>query len=55
VMSYTDLVEARAKRAAKEQAAAGKGQLDRQCRSAVPEGGVLESTNTQVAPVARMI
>ena len=33
VMSYEDIEEARAKRAAKEQATAGKGKRGRKCKS----------------------
>ena len=38
-MSYEDLSEARAKRAAKEKATASKGKRDRKCKSPAPEAG----------------
>jgi hypothetical protein len=51
VMSYEDIKEARAKRAAKEQATAGKGKRGRKRKSDVLESDASE----QRAPVARMI
>ena len=65
VMSYEDIEEARAKRAAKEQAAAGKGKRGRKRKSPAEEAGAPESAKAKVArmgeasepakaPVARM-
>lgn len=51
VMSYEDIEEARAKRAAKEEATAGKGKRGRKRKSPALEVDVPE----QRAPVARMI
>jgi hypothetical protein len=51
VMSYKDTVEARAKRAAKEEAAGGKGKRSRKRKNAAIELDKPE----QRAPVARMI
>lgn len=61
MMSYEDLSEARAKRAAKEKATASKGKRGRKCKSPAPETGSLEPrakvariTESWRAPVARM-
>ena len=43
VMSYEDLSEARAKRAAKEKASKGEGQRGRKCKSSALEADVAES------------
>ena len=50
VMSYEDIEEARAKRAAKEEATAGKGKRGRKRKSSALEADAPE----QRAPVARM-
>jgi hypothetical protein len=50
-MSYKDLEEARAKRAAKEQAAVSKGKRSRKRKNPVLDAGALEAK----ALVARMI
>jgi hypothetical protein len=64
VMSYEDLREARAKRAAKEKATAGKGKRGRKRKSPAPEAGapepkakvarMSEAPEPARAPVARM-
>jgi hypothetical protein len=55
VMSYEDIEEARAKRAAKE-ARAGKGKRGRKRKQPAPEADVPEPmTSEPRAPVARMI
>ncbi len=65
VMSYEDIEEARAKRAAKEHAAAGKGKRSRKRKSPAEEAGAPESAKAKMArmgeasepakaPVARM-
>ena len=61
VMSYEDLSEARAKRAAKEKATASKGKRGRKCKSPAAEAGspeprakVARITESWRAPVARM-
>jgi len=48
-MSYEDIEEARAKRAAKEQAAAGKGKRGRKRKSPAEEAGAPESAKAKVA------
>ena len=48
-MSYEDIEEARAKRAAKEEASAGKGKRSRKLEADIPMQKALR------APVARMI
>ena len=47
VMSYEDLNEARAKRAAKEKATTGKGKRGRKHKSPAPEAGMLELKTTE--------
>ena len=55
VMSYEDLEEARTKRAAKEQAIAGKGKRGRKRKSPAPEVAPMsEEPEPFRAPVARM-
>jgi hypothetical protein len=49
VMSYEDIEEARAKRAAKEQAAAGKGKCRRKRKSSAEETGAPQSAKAKVA------
>jgi hypothetical protein len=63
-MSYEDLKEARVKRAAKEEATAGRGKRGRKRKSAAPEAGapepkvkvarMIEPPEPWKAPVARM-
>jgi hypothetical protein len=50
-MSYEDLKEARAKRAAKEKATEGKGKRGRKRKSPAPEAGAPES-KTKVAQIS---
>lgn len=50
-MSYKDIEEARAKRAAKEEATAGKGKRGWKRKSPAPNA----DASVPVAPVARMI
>src|SRR5437773_1943466 len=47
VMSYEDLEEARAKRAAKEKATAGKGKRGRKRKSPTPEAEAHAEANSQ--------
>jgi DDE superfamily endonuclease len=54
VMSYEDLEEARAKRAAKEQAMAGKGKRGRKRKNLAAEAAEADAPEAK-APVARMI
>ena len=53
--SYEDIEEARAKRAAKEQAAAGKGKRGRKRKSPAEEAGAPESAKAKVARMGRNI
>lgn len=49
MMSYENIEEARAKRAAKEQATAGKGKRGRKRKSPASEAGTPESAKAKVA------